>query len=113
VGSGARPVLSALFLPHRKERHEQVTRHHGRLGGGGARPDGGNRLPATTFITSGDIRDGTVHKVDLSKQINRDLTRAEAPATAGTIYRVAHYAVAGSGAIATVACADKDSKSQK
>ena len=73
----------------------------------------GTASAATTFITSGDIKDGAVHKVDLSKQINHDLTQAEAPATAGTIYRVAHYAVAGSGAIATVACADKDSKSQK
>jgi len=68
---------------------------------------------ATTFITSADIKDGAVHKVDLSDKINRDLLKAEAPATAGTIYRVAHYSTAGSGAIATVACADKDKKSQQ
>ncbi len=67
---------------------------------------------ATTFITSGDIQDGAVHKIDLSDGVNHDLLKAEAPATAGTVYRVAHYAVAGSGAIATVACADNENKSQ-
>jgi hypothetical protein len=66
----------------------------------------------TTFITSGDIKDGAVHKVDLSAGVNRDLTKAEAPATRGTVYRVAHYAVAGTGATATVACADTAAKSQ-
>ncbi len=67
----------------------------------------------TTFITSGDIKDGAVHKIDLSDGVNQDLAKAEAPGTAGTIYRVAHYDVAGSGAIATVACADNDNKSEK
>jgi hypothetical protein len=67
----------------------------------------------TTFITSSDIKDGAVHKVDLTDKINRDLVKGEQPGTAGTIYRVAHYATAGTGAIATVACADKDGKSQK
>lgn len=67
---------------------------------------------ATTFITSGDIQDGAVHKIDLSDGVNRDLVKAEKAATAGTVYRVAHYAVAGSGAIATVACADTAGKSQ-
>jgi hypothetical protein len=68
---------------------------------------------ATTFINSSDLKDGAVHKVDLSPGVNRDLAKAEAPATRGTIYRVAHYAVAGSGAIATVSCADNENKSQK
>lgn len=68
---------------------------------------------ATTFITSGDIKNGAVHKIDLSPGVNRDLAKAEAPATRGTVYRVAHYAVAGSGAIATVSCADSEGKSQK
>ena len=67
----------------------------------------------TTFITSADIKDGAVHKVDLTDHINRDLLKADAPGTAGTIYRVAHYALAGSGAIATVPCADNENKSQK
>jgi hypothetical protein len=67
----------------------------------------------TTFITSADIKDGAVHKVDLTDKINRDLLEAEAPGTAGTIYRVAHYSTAGSGAVATVACADNDKKSQQ
>jgi len=68
----------------------------------------------TTFITSGDIKDGAVHKADLSPGVNRDLVKAEQPATAGTVYRVAHYAHgAGGTAVATVACADTDAKSQK
>ena len=68
----------------------------------------------TTFITSGDIKDGAVHKVDLSPGVNRDLAKAEQPATTGTVYRVAHYAHgAGGTAIGTVACADTDAKSQK
>jgi hypothetical protein len=73
----------------------------------------GTASAATTFITSGDIQNGAVHKVDLSNAINRDLLKAERPGTSGTIYRVAHYAVAGSGAIATVACANTESKSQE
>jgi hypothetical protein len=74
----------------------------------------GTASAATTFITSGDIKDGAVHKVDLSNGINRDLTSAEQPGTAGTIYRVAHYDGGANGtAIATVACADKEAKSQK
>ena len=36
----------------------------------------------TTFITSADIKDGAVHKVDLTDKINRDLLKAEAPGTA-------------------------------
>jgi hypothetical protein len=69
---------------------------------------------ATTFITSADIKDGAVHKVDLSDQINDDLAKAEQPATADTVYRVAHYVNgAGGTAIATVACADNENKSQK
>lgn len=68
---------------------------------------------ATTFITSGDIQDGAVHKIDLSDGVNKDLLKAETPATTGTVYRVAHYATAGTGAIATVACADHEKKSQE
>jgi hypothetical protein len=68
---------------------------------------------AATMITSHDIQDGTVRKVDLSDGVNSALTKGIQPGTAGTIYRVAHYATAGTGAIATVACADNDTKSQK
>ncbi len=68
---------------------------------------------ATTMITSHDIQDGAVHRVDLAGGVNHDLNRAELPATSGAIYRVAHYATAGNGAIASVACADDDTKSQK
>lgn len=73
----------------------------------------GTASAATTLVNSRDIQDGSVHKVDLTPHINRDLTKAEQPGTAGTVYRVAHYAVAGSGAIATVSCADNENKSQK
>jgi hypothetical protein len=68
----------------------------------------------TTMITSHDIRDGAVHRVDLSPGINRTLVKAALPGTAGTVYRVAHYTQGADGtAIGTVACADKDRKSQK
>jgi len=73
----------------------------------------GTASAATSLITSKDIRDGGVHREDLSQGLHRTLSRGVAPATAGAIYRVAHYATAGSGAIATVACADDDTKSQK
>jgi hypothetical protein len=74
----------------------------------------GTASAATTLITSGDIKDGAVHKVDLTAQINRDLAQAEQPATAGTVYRIAHYtAGAGGNGIATVSCADTEAKSQK
>lgn len=74
----------------------------------------GTASAATTLINSADIQDGSVHKVDLTPHINRDLTKAEQPGTAGTVYRVAHYSDgANGGAIATVACADNDTKSQK
>jgi hypothetical protein len=68
----------------------------------------------TTFITSDDIKDGAVHKIDLSEGVNRTLLRAQEPATTGTVYRVAHYASGASGtAVATVSCADTEAKSQK
>jgi hypothetical protein len=68
----------------------------------------------TTYITSADIKDGAVHKVDLTDKINRDLLQAEAASSTGKlVYRIAHYATAGSGAIATVACADDEAKSQR
>jgi hypothetical protein len=67
----------------------------------------------TAMITGHDIADGTVHKVDLGDGVNRDLASAVQPGTAGAIYRVAHYSTAGSGAIATVACADTEKQSQK
>jgi hypothetical protein len=74
----------------------------------------GTASAATTLISSGDIKDGAVHKIDLSPGVNRDLVQAEQPATAGTVYRVAHYSGgANGGAIATVACADNETKSQK
>ena len=74
----------------------------------------GTASAATTLINSNDIKDGAVHKVDLSDGVNSDLMKAEQPATAGTIFRVAHYAHgAGGTAIGTVACADTEAKSQK
>lgn len=63
------------------------------------------------MITSGDIQDGAVHKVDLSAGVNETLSQ---PGTAGTVYRVAHYTGGANGsAIATVSCADNETKSQK
>ena len=73
----------------------------------------GTASAATTMITSRNIQDGAVHRVDLAGGVNHDLKRAEQPATAGAIYRIAHYSTAGSGATASVACADDDTKSQK
>jgi hypothetical protein len=74
----------------------------------------GTASAATTLINSNDIKDGAVHKIDLSDGVNRDLDKAEQPATAGTVYRVAHYANGANGtAVATVACADTEAKSQK
>jgi hypothetical protein len=73
----------------------------------------GTASAATSMISSHDIKDGAVHKVDLSPGINRNLDKATQPGTAGTIYRVAHYSTAGNGAIASVACADDDATSQK
>jgi hypothetical protein len=74
----------------------------------------GTASAATTMITSHDIKDGTIRKVDLSEGVNSALDKAPLPATAGAIYRVAHYSGgANGGAIATVSCADSESKSQK
>ena len=74
----------------------------------------GTASAATTLITGSDIKDGSVRKVDLSTGINRDLVKAQQPATTGTVYRVAHYANGANGtAIGTVACADKETKSQQ
>jgi hypothetical protein len=67
----------------------------------------------TTFVTSGDIKDGAVHKVDLSDGVKSDLSRAVTPTT-GTKFRIAHYPNgAGSGAIATVSCGNTEEQSQK
>ena len=66
---------------------------------------------ASSMITSKDIRDGAVHRADLSKGVVRDLDKAQG--LNGPIYRVAHYeGGANGGAIATVACANNDNKSQ-
>ena len=73
----------------------------------------GTASAATTMITSHDIQDGTVRKIDLSPGVNSALTKGIQPGTAGTVYRVAHYSVAGTGATATVSCADTEKKSQK
>jgi hypothetical protein len=74
----------------------------------------GTASAATTMVTSHDIQDGTIRKVDLSDGINSALDKAPLPATAGTVYRVAHYSAgANGGAIATVACADTEAKSEK
>jgi hypothetical protein len=74
----------------------------------------GTASAATTLINSSDIQDGAVHKVDLSDGVNRDLTMAEQPGIAGTVYRIAHYSGgANGGAIASVSCADTEKKSQK
>ncbi|HEY2879291.1 hypothetical protein [Nocardioides sp.] len=67
---------------------------------------------ASSMITSKDIRDGAVHRADLSKGVVRDLDKAQG--LNGPIYRIAHYDGGASGtAVATVACADNDEKSQK
>jgi hypothetical protein len=73
----------------------------------------GTASAATTMITSRNIQDGAVHRVDLAGGVNHLLKNGAQPGTAGTIYRVAHYATAGNGAIASVACADDDTQSQK
>ncbi len=65
---------------------------------------------ASSMITSKDIKDGAVHRADLSKGVVRDLDKAQV--LNGPIYRVAHYRPPAA-AIATVACADNDEKSQK
>ena len=57
-----------------------------------------------------DIKDGAVHKVDLTDKINRDLSAAGS--LAGAVYRVENYENGGGGD-ATVACADTEKKSQK
>ena len=73
----------------------------------------GTASAATTFITSSDIKDGTIRKVDLNDSVSRALVKAQ-EAPAGTVYRVAHYAGGANGtAIGTVACADTNHKSQK
>jgi hypothetical protein len=73
----------------------------------------GTASAATTFITSGDIKDGTIRKVDLNSSVSRALVKAQ-EAPAGTVYRVAHYPNGANGtAIGTVACADTNHKSQK
>jgi hypothetical protein len=69
---------------------------------------------AASLITSKDIQDGAVHKIDLSPGANRALDKAGQPALTGAVYRIAHYSGgANGGAIATVACADTENKSQK
>jgi hypothetical protein len=73
----------------------------------------GTASAATSMITGHDIQDGTVHRVDLGDGVNSALQKATEPGTAGTVYRVAHYATAGTGAIATVSCADSEKQSQK
>jgi hypothetical protein len=74
----------------------------------------GTASAATTMITGKDIQDGTVQKVDLSAGVNRTLAKATLPGTSGAVYRIAHYSSgAGNDAIATVACADNETKSQK
>jgi hypothetical protein len=58
------------------------------------------------------IADGGVHADDLSDGVNSALSKAGT--LDGTVYRIAHYSGgANAGAIATVACADTDAKSQK
>ena len=44
---------------------------------------------ASSMITSKDIRDGAVHRADLSKGVVRDLDKAQG--LNGPIYRIAHY----------------------
>jgi hypothetical protein len=69
---------------------------------------------AASLITSTDIKDGAVHKIDLSAGVNKGLVKAGQPALTGAIYRIAHYTGgANGGAIATVACGDTERASQK
>lgn len=73
----------------------------------------GTASAATTFITSKDIQDGTIRKVDLNASVNRAIAKGQ-QAPAGTVYRVAHYANgAGGTAVGTVACADTNHRSMK
>lgn len=73
----------------------------------------GTASATTTFITSKDIQDGTIRKVDLNASVTRAIAKGE-QAPAGTVYRVAHYANgAGGTAVGTVACADTNHRSMK
>lgn len=65
---------------------------------------------ATTVINSHDIKDGAVHRVDLSAGVNKTLDTAGS--LKGAIYRVENYQNGGGGD-ATVACANSEEKSQK
>lgn len=72
----------------------------------------GTASAASTLITSKDIQDGAVHRADLSTGVVTDLDKAQT--LNHPIYRVAHYTGgANGGAIATVACANNDDKSQE
>ena len=80
---------------------------------------------AAGMIGSADIRDGAVHRVDLSAGVNKALARHAAPGAKGAtgatgakgvkgdsglegaVYRVENYTNGGGGS-ATVACADND-----
>lgn len=69
---------------------------------------------AASMITSADVKDGAVHKIDLSDGVNNAVAKAGQPGLTGAVNRVAHYSGgANGGAIATVACGDTESKSQK
>jgi hypothetical protein len=72
----------------------------------------GTASAASTLITSKDIQDGAVHRADLSTGVVTDLDKAQT--LNHPIYRVAHYTGgAGGTAVATVACANNDDKSQE
>lgn len=62
---------------------------------------------AQSLIGSSQIRDGGVHKVDLSSSINKSLDST----LRGAKFRVENYQNGGGGS-ATVACANDDTKSQ-
>jgi hypothetical protein len=70
----------------------------------------GTASAATSMITSKDIKDGAVHRVDLTSSINHSL--AVGGTLRGAVYRVENYENGGGGD-ATVACANNEEKSQK
>lgn len=113
MGSGHELSCSALFLPSLEMRDMNKSRLI-TVGSAAAvlALTAGAASAASSMITSKDIQDGAVHRADLSKGVVRDLDKAQA--LNGPIYRVAHYTNgAGGTAVATVACADNDEKSQK
>ena len=86
-GLGTRTVLqcTVLALP-RNERHEQVTPHHSRLGGGGARPHGRGRFGRLDYDHQSRTSRTALSTESISRGRQRDLDKAQA-AERAPIYR--------------------------